>query len=584
MSENVLATADTSSHQAETMPTNDLKPPLRLGERLLAEKLISEQDLQRGLEFQTHFGGRLGAVLMRLGSVSEDALLSILSVDLDMPLLKANNLPFDAAPLLNIIELSGIQRDWWLDQEIVAWQEMGAETVYCLTRDPLDDSLHEILEYRLADYPLCWMLGRTQDLERMIELLEQADGGLGSQSLDDVGHLRELAEGAPVVEFVNNMLAQAIDRRASDVHIEPEESRFYVRYRTDGVLQEHLNLPRERFDAIASRIKLIADLDIAERRLPQDGRLNTRVSGQEIDIRVSTLPGVHGESIVMRLLPKERETNRLEQLGMASDHYADFSKWVAEPHGIILVTGPTGSGKSTTLYATLDAINNRTRKIITVEDPVEYQLPHITQVQAHSEIGFTFSAALRSILRQDPDVIMIGEIRDLETAEIAIQASLTGHMVLSTLHTNDAISAFTRLIDMGIEPFLVTTSVRAVQAQRLVRTLCKTCAEPHQPNQAILDVVQQHLPQSMQNQASNFKQAMGCEACQHTGYKGRVGIYELVYVTPELQQLLMQGAHINELQSLARSQGYRSLRQDGFLKAFEGVTSVEEVLRVTESV
>jgi general secretion pathway protein E len=379
------------------------------------------------------------------------------------------------------------------------------------------------------------------------------------------------------------MLSQAMDQRASDVHVEPEERHFYVRYRTDGVLREHLNLPKERFPAIASRIKLISGLDISERRLPQDGRLNIRVSGQELDIRVSTLPGVHGESIVMRLLPKERQTNRLNQLGFLPDHLNLFQKWVNEPHGIILVTGPTGSGKSTTLYATLDEINDHTRKIITVEDPVEYQLPHITQVQAHSEIGYTFAHALRAILRQDPDIIMIGEIRDVETAEIAVQASLTGHMVLSTLHTNDAVSAFTRLIDMGVEPFLVATSVRAVQAQRLVRRLCPYCAQPIDPPKDILEQTLELLPKEINLETQNWKKSVGCFECQYTGYKGRVGIYELVYITPELQTLILNRAHANEMRKIANQLGFRTLRQDGWIKAFQGITSLEEVMRVTES-
>jgi general secretion pathway protein E len=377
------------------------------------------------------------------------------------------------------------------------------------------------------------------------------------------------------------MLSQAIDQRASDVHVEPEEQSFFVRYRVDGVLYERLNLPKERFNAIASRIKLISGLDIAERRLPQDGRLNTRVSGQELDIRVSCLPGVHGESIVMRLLPKERQTSRLEQLGFAPDHFRLFNQWIREPHGIILVTGPTGSGKSTTLYAALDAANNRTQKMITVEDPVEYQLKGITQVQAHSEIGYTFASALRSILRQDPDIIMIGEIRDRETSEIAIQAALTGHMVLSTLHTNDAVSAFTRLIEMGIEPFLVSTSVRAVQAQRLVRRLCEHCAKPIMPIAKIEAQVKRVLPEEITT-LPQWREPVGCPKCQELGYQGRIGIYEMVYITKELQTLILNRASAADMRLKATEQGFRTLREDGLIKAYQGMTSIEEVLRVTE--
>ncbi len=558
-------------------------PPSRLGEMLLAEGIITAQDLQRALDFQARLGGRLGAILIRMGALSEDSLLSTLSRQLDMPFTDTENLPAEIGPYQEVMDRSGLPGDWWLDQEVAAWEDADG-SLHILARDCLDDSLHEVLTARFPGHEQVWHLLRNQDLDRILDLLEKAgDSGGAWGDADDIAHLRELAEGAPVVEFVNNMLSQAVEQRASDVHLEPEERVFYVRYRIDGVLREHLNLPRERFNAIASRIKLISGLDIAERRLPQDGRLNTRVGGQELDIRVSTLPGVHGESIVMRLLPKERETSRLEQLGFAPDHFALFTDWVNEPHGIILVTGPTGSGKSTTLYATLDAINDRQRKIITVEDPVEYQLRGVTQVQAHGEIGYTFARALRSILRQDPDVIMIGEIRDLETAEIAVQASLTGHMVLSTLHTNDAVSAFTRLLDMGVEPFLVATSVRAVQAQRLVRTLCEHCARPADPPLEILREARQSMPESWREQPARFRRAQGCKHCQGTGYRGRIGIYEMVYITPALQQLVLQHAPAGEMRQVAHQQGFRNLRRDGFIKAYRGLTSVEEVLRVTET-
>lgn len=562
--------------QAETLP--------RIGELLMADGLVTEAEIQRALEFQQRLGGRLGAILVRIGSVSEDVLLNVLSKQLELPVLDGQQIPLEATAFIESIEKTGIERDWWLDQEVVVWEDT-AQVVHCIARDPLSDFIHEVFYHTFPEQTVIWYLVRNQDLDRALDLLAKAHTGNEWDYGDDVSLLRELAEGAPVVEFVNNMLSQAIDQRASDVHIEPEEHTFFVRYRIDGVLYEHLNLPRERFNAIASRIKLISGLDIAERRLPQDGRLNVRVSGQELDIRVSCLPGVHGESIVMRLLPKERQTNRLDRLGFAPDHLRLFQQWIGEPHGIILVTGPTGSGKSTTLYAALDAVNNRTQKIITVEDPVEYQLKGITQVQAHSDIGYTFASALRAILRQDPDIVMIGEIRDLETAEIAIQASLTGHMVLSTLHTNDAVSTFNRLMDMGVEPFLVATSVRAVQAQRLVRRLCQQCSRPAStpPLAAIVTETQRVLFDELKPQAAQWREPVGCPACQGTGYQGRVGIYELVYLTTEMQTLVLSHAPVNELRQLAIRQGFRTLRQDGFLKAWQGITSVEEVLRVTEA-
>ncbi|MDM8557271.1 ATPase, T2SS/T4P/T4SS family [Candidatus Parabeggiatoa sp. HSG14] len=571
-----------------------------LGELLIEASLVNEQDVQRALEFQNRFGGLFGAVLIRMGAVSEDNLLNILSKQLELPVIDSNNIPQDANLLLDIIERADIGEDWWLDQEIVAW-ETPDNVLHCLARNPLSDTIHEVFYNIFPEQSIIWYLARHQDLDKVLDLLAKANSNDHFGDTNDVTLLRELAEGAPVVEFVNNMLSGAVDQRASDVHVEPEENHFFVRYRVDGVLYEHLNLPKERFNAIASRIKLISGLDIAERRLPQDGRLNTRVSGQDLDIRVSCLPGVHGESIVMRLLPKESQTSRLEQLGFEPDHYRSFHQWISEPHGIILVTGPTGSGKSTTLYAALDAVNNRTQKIITVEDPVEYQLKGITQVQAHSEINYTFAQALRSILRQDPDIIMIGEIRDRETSEIAIQAALTGHKVLSTLHTNDAISAFTRLIDMGVEPFLVATSVQAVQAQRLIRRLCPTCTKPTMPLKEIQTQVKRILQKEFTTQLTKtqeptsfntndkiqepkWHQPVGCPSCQGTGYQGRIGIYELVYVTNEMRTLILNRASATEIhdQLATHPMGFRTLREDGFIKAYQGITSVEEVLRITE--
>ncbi|MCK5720005.1 MAG: Flp pilus assembly complex ATPase component TadA [Thiomargarita sp.] len=552
----------------------------RLGEILVNAGFINEQDLQRALDFQERLGGQLGAVLIRLGAVSEDNLLISLSQQLNLPIINNLDIPPEAEIFTDLIKESGVEEDWWLDQEVLAWKDAD-KRIHCLARNPLSDTIREFFYQFFFDTEIIWYLVRNQDLDRLLDQVSKANTDDYFGNSDDVNILRELAEGAPVVEFVNNMLSQAIDQRASDVHIEPEERNFFVRYRIDGILYERFNLPRERFNAIASRIKLIGGLDIAERRLPQDGRLNTRVSGQELDIRVSCLPGVHGESIVMRLLPKERQANRLEQLGFAPDHYRLFTQWISEPHGIILVTGPTGSGKSTTLYATLDAVNDRKQKIITVEDPVEYQLTGITQVQAHSDIGYTFASALRSILRQDPDIVMIGEIRDLETAEIAIQASLTGHMVLSTLHTNDAVSSFTRLIDMGIEPFLVATSVRAVQAQRLVRRLC-SCAQTITPLAEIQAQVKRILPPEIAQTAPQWKQAVGCHQCQNTGYQGRIGIYEMVHLTKELQSLILKQVTTSDLQQKAAQLGFRNLREDGLIKAYQGVTGIEEVLRVTE--
>ncbi|WP_208002251.1 GspE/PulE family protein [Luteimonas yindakuii] len=551
--------------------------PLRLGELLVAEGLVTHADVAKALTFQQQFGGRIGSILVRLGAVSEESLLPVLGRQLDMPLLDSADWPAEPEMFMAALSATGMPPEWWVDHGVVAWKT-GDGRLLAVARDPLSPLLNEVLERELGEQGWGWCLARAQDVDRLVEQLSRRRGDQDVDN-DDVSHLRELAEEAPVIELVNNMLAQAMDQRASDVHVEPEEQQFNVRLRIDGILHTRMTLPASRYPAVASRIKLISGMDIAERRLPQDGRLSARVSGREVDIRVSAVPAVHGESLVMRLLPKERQDLSLERLGLSPRDLRMFRGWAREPHGIVLVTGPTGSGKSTTLYAVLEEMNQRDRKMITVEDPVEYQVGGVTQIQANAEIGYTFARALRAILRQDPDVIMIGEIRDLETAEIAVQSALTGHLVLSTLHTNDAVSAFTRLVDMGVEPFLVASSVRAVQAQRLVRRLCPACSAVDNP--PLASVEQSIAPWVEDKSAANWRRAVGCSACQGTGYRGRLGIYELVDVTPAMQELVMQQATTERMREQADSEGARTLRVDGLLKARQGLTTVEEVARVT---
>jgi general secretion pathway protein E len=553
----------------------------RLGEMLLARGAISDADLAKALAFQESYRSRLGAILVRLGAVSEEVVLEALSAQLGIPLISQDKMPQAPEVYIEAIRASGIDPDWWFDQAALPWiNDAGA--VNCISRDPLDPLLLETLAQAFAGRETaCWLI-RARDLDFMIDLVRRQ---LNTDDRDidgDVALLRELAEEAPVVELVSNTLAQAVGEGASDIHVEPSEHDFEIRYRIDGVLQSRLTLPRSRFDAVASRIKLISGMDIAERRLPQDGRIGTRISGKDLDIRVSCLPGVWGESIVMRLLMKEQKDFSLERIGMAADHFALFSKLANEPHGIILVTGPTGSGKSTTLKATLDFIKDGKRKIITVEDPVEYNIEGVTQVQTKSDIGYTFARALRSILRQDPDVIMIGEIRDLETAQIAVQASLTGHMVFSTLHTNDALSSFTRLTDMGVEPFLVASSVRLVMAQRLVRKLCTQCRVPEEPPAAVklrCEQLRADFPALLPDTPAWFA-AQGCRYCQGTGYRGRFGIYEMAAMTDDIAELVMRQRPAPELQQAARRHGFRDLLEDGLIKAYRGETSVDEVMRV----
>jgi general secretion pathway protein E len=552
---------------------------LKLGALLTEKGLLQEGDLRKALQIQASSGGRLGAILVRIGAISEESLLrDALCTQLGLALLEEEGRPDEVLAYQCMLK-SPVAIDWFVDHKVVLWP-LGDDAYGCIAADVLDNYLRDVLERRLGFGQITYYLATQQTVDSYVDFVRRENavddlfqGGEGSRAL------AELAEEAPIVEFVNNIMGQALDAGASDIHVEPGEQRFAVRFRVDGVLHTRLTQPQDRYPAVASRIKLIAGLDIAERRLPQDGRLTTRVSGKEMDIRVSTAPEVHGESIVMRLLPKQRGGVSLEELGMEPDHLAQMQRWARASHGIVLVTGPTGSGKSTTLYSTLEASSDGQKKIITVEDPVEYQLEGVTQIQAHAEIGYTFARALRAILRQDPDVIMIGEIRDLETAEIAVQSALTGHLVLSTLHTNDALSAFNRLIDMGVEPFLVAAPMLGVQAQRLVRTLCHHCAEPEHPGERIEAEVRA-VPGYAGNEM-RFLAPRGCEHCLHTGYRGRIGIYEMVDVTPEMHEMIVQNRQLYEMQAQAQRQRNRTLRQDGLLKAARGVTSLEEVFRVT---
>ena len=581
----LISSKPEAAEQRSLIDAQLLRSPKKLGELLLARGMVGEGDLSKALSFQETYHGRLGAILVRLGAISEESVLDALAEQLALPLISQDKMPQAPEIYAETIQKSGIEPEWWFDQYALPWgDDDGA--INCISRDPLSPILQETITQTFSGTTVRWWLVRSRDLEFMIDLVRRHLTS-GDYDLDsDIALLRELAEEAPVVELVSNTLAQAVGEGASDIHVEPSEHDFEIRYRVDGVLQSRLVLPRSRFDAVASRIKLIAGMDIAERRLPQDGRIGTRISGKELDIRVSCLPGVWGESIVMRLLMKEQKAYSLERIGMAADHLEIFSRLANEPHGIILVTGPTGSGKSTTLKATLDYIKDGKRKIITVEDPVEYNIEGVTQVQTKSDIGYTFARALRSILRQDPDVIMIGEIRDLETAQIAVQASLTGHMVFSTLHTNDALSSFTRLADMGVEPFLVSSTVRLVMAQRLVRRLCVHCRvpeEPPAPARLRCEELKRAFPSLLHNKPQWFA-AKGCKLCQHTGYRGRFGIYEMASMTDDVAELVMRQRPANELHQVARKHAFRDLLEDGLIKAYHGETSVDEVMRVAGQV
>ncbi len=415
----------------------------------------------------------------------------------------------------------------------------------------------------------------------MEKIIEDIDGipEYHAEDEENVDHLRDMASEGPVIRLVNLIITRAIETRASDIHFEPFEDQFRVRYRIDGVLHDVESPPKRLQAAIVSRVKIMAKLNIAERRLPQDGRIMLRVKGKEIDFRVSSVPTIHGESIVLRILDKSSIVLDVEKLGFHRDTLKGFEELIQRPHGIILVTGPTGSGKTTTLYCALEKINSPEKKIITVEDPVEYQLKGVNQIQVKPSIGLTFSNALRSIVRQDPDVILIGEIRDAETAEIAIHSALTGHLVLSTLHTNDAPSAITRLIDMGMEDFLLSSTIIGILAQRLVRVACPYCREPYSPDPAILEEMKVDGGSLTD---LNIIEAKGCESCSNTGYWGRAGIFEFLIITDEIQKLILGKKDSNIIKEAARRNGMRTLREDGWMKVKQGVTTISEVLRVTQ--
>jgi general secretion pathway protein E len=417
----------------------------------------------------------------------------------------------------------------------------------------------------------------TKDIHSIVEDIGEAGYEFIREEEEDVGHLKDLASEAPIIRLTNLIITRAVESRASDIHIEPFEDELKVRYRIDGVLHDAESTPIRLHAAIVSRIKIMAKLNIAERRLPQDGRIKLKISDKEIDLRVSTVPVLHGESVVMRILRKEGIMINLDLLGFPHDTLAHFNRLISRPNGIMLVTGPTGSGKTTTLYGALDKINSPEKKIITVEDPVEYQMKGINQIQVKPQIDLNFANTLRHIVRQDPDIIMIGEIRDLDTAEIAIQSALTGHLVFSTLHTNDASSSITRLLDMGVENFLLSSTVRGVLAQRLVRVICPSCKEIDRS-----DAHKQELTELGIDGATTLYRGVGCEHCASTGYHGRMGIFELLIVDEDIRRLILKHADSKQLGAAARKNGMRTLIEDGIAKIQAGITTFSEILRVTQ--
>lgn len=457
------------------------------------------------------------------------------------------------------------------------------QTLVC---EVLPDSMLRARIRFIVDQPLRFRLGKSDEVRRLIKFwraelsptIDTEAGDLFVSGFEDDEELKDLASEAPIIRLVNHLFARALDLNASDIHFEPSEEHLDVRCRVDGIMHRIERLPVRITTAVASRLKLMARLDIGEKRLPQDGRIDYKIGSKQLDMRVSTLPGVHGESIVLRILDRSDTAVSLQQLGMPDNILATYQNLINQPHGMILITGPTGSGKTTTLYATLEKINNQKTKIITVEDPVEYQLEGVTQIQANAAIGLTFAAGLRSIVRQDPDVIMVGEIRDHETAEIAIESALTGHLVFSTLHTNDAAGAITRLQDMGVDGYLISSSVLCVQAQRLVRRICNDCGEPHTitaDEEQILQINAAHYPQ--------VRRGKGCERCGETGYRGRIGLYELLVMSDTIRHEIAIGSDSNVIRAQAIKEGMKTLRQDALEKLAAGMTTPEEVVRVTRA-
>jgi len=553
-----------------------------VGDILVAGGVTTPEVVRRAITQTQSTGERLADALMGLG-VSADDVLRALARQQGLPYLSRDELPTPLPVLKNLSPK-------YLKQYAVCPVSVEGGSLTIAVADPLNpviiDDLRQStgLEIRVvvcSAEAITEAIDRTYEaggataLQRIVEGME--DESLGDGGDEDVNHLRDMAFEAPVVRLVNLLVENAVASEASDIHIEPFEDTLRIRYRIDGILYEQEAPPRRLQAAVTSRIKIMAEMNIAERRLPQDGRIRVTLHGRRIDIRVSTIPTVHGESIVMRLLDRSSVFYPLERLGFSPGMLGLFEKLILRPHGILLVTGPTGSGKTTTLYAALDKINSPGRKIITVEDPVEYQLKGVNQIPVKSKIGLTFASGLRHIVRQDPDVILVGEIRDLETAEISIQASLTGHLVFSTLHTNDAPSAITRLQDMGVEPYLLSSVLEGVLAQRLVRRICQVCRTPEVASPADIEA----LGIDADPHTKLFR-GRGCDDCRNTGYRGRTGIYELFPITEDVRSLVLRRASSREIRRMAIDQGMVTLRQDGWARAVEGVTTIEEVLRVTQ--
>jgi type IV pilus assembly protein PilB len=561
----------------------------RLGELLVKEQLITPLQLRKAMETQRNTGGRLGHELTKLGYIAENELTSFLSKQYGVPSISLSDIDLDA-DVLKLIPKEVVTR-----HQVIPVNRSG-NTLIVAMADPSNifaiDDIKFITKFHIevvvaSEQAIAAAIEKyytanvsfdevMMDFDGVDEDFEFADGGDEDINVLD---LEKSAGDAPVVKLVNLILLDAIRKNASDIHVEPYEKSMRIRYRIDGVLYEVMKPPMKLKNAIISRFKIMSNLDIAERRLPQDGRIKMKLGkGKEMDFRVSVLPVLWGEKVVLRLLDKSNLQLDMTKLGFEAKVLAEYKANIQKPFGMILITGPTGSGKTTTLYSTLSELNKTTTNICTAEDPVEFNLFGINQVQMHDDIGLNFASSLRSFLRQDPDIIMVGEIRDFETAEIAVKAALTGHLVLSTLHTNDAPSSVSRLLNMGIEPFLVASSVNVIGAQRLARKLCKDCREPIEvPAQVLIDL---GVPPD-QVPGFTVMRGKGCGTCNNTGYKGRIGLYEIMFFNDELSEFILNGASTLELKREAVRQGMKTLRMSGLDKLREGMTSIEELVRCT---
>lgn len=555
-----------------------------IGEILIEQKMVTGDALEDALKYQEEKGGRLGEILIAKKSLNEHDLLKALGIQLGLEYMQTISIDDIDTGFTEKVPIHFLKK--YLMVPILSKNKIAVSDPSLF--QPVDDLklLFNLKNAELFISPRTEIISainyaydlRRDSAEQVLQDMSESDGDSIISAIQEAGDLLDDTSDAPIIKLVNVMLSQAVKDGASDIHIEPTQRGLKIRYRLDGILYDMLSPQKHIQSALISRIKVMADMNIAEKRLPQDGRIEIKIGDKNIDIRVSTIPTAFGERVVLRLLDKTKIFITVSDLGMPGARLKEFDELINAAHGIFLVTGPTGSGKTTTLYAALSSINNTDKNIITIEDPVEYQLEGVGQIQVNPKIDLTFARGLRSIVRQDPDVILVGEIRDLETAEIAIQSALTGHLVFSTLHTNDSASAVTRLIDMGIEPFLVTSSVIAILAQRLVRVICDHCKEEYIPDEQSLAKI--GITRAMMNGKKLFRGA-GCANCLNTGYAGRTGIFELMIINDVIQNLILKTSDSNAIKQKAIEQGMVNLRQNGAQKVLEGITTVEEVFRVT---